>query len=99
VKHLTSESREQVSLISIEFDLDVDVDQAANDVRDRVARVRNDLPDEVEEPIVAKRDSDANAQMWITLSGARYDQIRKTISASGSPRSRSKWFPHGVPAR
>jgi multidrug efflux pump len=81
VKHLTSESREQVSLISIEFDLDVDIDQAANDVRDRVARVRNDLPDEVEEPVVAKRDSDASAQMWLALSGARYDQIELTTLA------------------
>ncbi len=81
VKHLTSESREQVSSISIEFELDVDVDQAANDVRDRVARVRNDLPDEVEEPVVAKRDSDANAQMWLALSGARYDQIELTTLA------------------
>jgi len=81
VKHLISESREQVSLITIEFELDVDVDEAANDVRDRVARVRNELPEEVEEPVVAKRDSDANAQMWLALSGARYDQIELTTLA------------------
>jgi multidrug efflux pump len=78
VKHLISESREQVSLITVEFDLDVDVDEAANDVRDRVARTRRDLPDEIEEPVVAKRDSDANAVMWLALSGERYDQIELT---------------------
>ena len=48
VKHVTSTSREQVSLISIEFDLARDLEAAANDVRDRVARARNDLPEEVE---------------------------------------------------
>jgi multidrug efflux pump len=41
VKHLLSESREQVSQITIEFDLSVDVDEAANDVRDRPTRSRS----------------------------------------------------------
>jgi multidrug efflux pump len=45
VKHLLSTSREQVSNVTIEFELNVDVDQAANDVRDRVARARRSLPD------------------------------------------------------
>jgi multidrug efflux pump len=81
VKHLISESREQVSAVTIEFELDVDVDEAANDVRDRVARSRRDLPEEVEEPVVAKRDSDASAVMWLALSGERYDQIELTSLA------------------
>jgi multidrug efflux pump len=81
VKHLVSESREQVSVITIEFELDVDVDEAANDVRDRVARARRDLPDEVEDPVVEKRDSDANAEVWLSLSGERYDQIELTTLA------------------
>jgi multidrug efflux pump len=78
VKHVTSISREQVSKIDVEFDLDRDLEAAANDVRDRVARIRNKLPEEIDEPVVAKRDSDANAVMWISLSGARYDQIQLT---------------------
>jgi multidrug efflux pump subunit AcrB len=78
VKHVTSISREQVSQVTIEFDLDRDLEAAANDVRDRVARVRNRLPDEIDEPVVAKRDSDSNAVMWISLSGAPYDQIELT---------------------
>ncbi len=75
VKHVTSESREQVSLISVEFELDRDLEAAANDVRDRVARSRSELPDEVEEPIVAKRDSDASPIMWLGFSGRNYSQI------------------------
>ena len=65
VKHLTSKSREQVSEITVEFELNRDLEAAANDVRDRVARSRNELPEEVEEPLVAKRDSDANAIIWL----------------------------------
>jgi multidrug efflux pump len=81
VKHLVSESREQVSIITIEFELDVDVDEAANDVRDRVARARRELPDEVEDPVVEKRDSSANAEVWLALTGERYDQIELTSLA------------------
>ncbi len=81
VKHVTSVSREQASLVTIEFDLSIDIDEAANDVRDRVARARRRLPDEVDDPIVAKRDSDANAVMWLALSGERHDQVELTTLA------------------
>ena len=70
VKHVTSLSREQVSSISVEFELYRDVDLAANDVRDRVARARRSLPDDVEQPLVAKRDADDRPVLWIALSGA-----------------------------
>ena len=81
VKHVTSISREQVSMISIEFHLGRDLEDAANDVRDRVSRARKDLPDEVEEPVVAKRDSDARPVFWMALSGDQYDQIQLTSIA------------------
>ncbi len=81
VKHVTSTSREQVSSISIEFELGRDMEAAANDVRDRVARARSQLPDEVEDPVVAKRESDANAIIWLALSGEHYDQVRLTSIA------------------
>src|ERR1043165_7048348 len=53
IKTLTSTSREQVSNITIEFDLSRDIDVAAQDVRDRVSRVRGALPDSIKEPIIA----------------------------------------------
>jgi len=81
VKHVTSISREQVSLINIEFELSRDLEAAANDVRDRVARARNSLPDEVEDPIVAKNDSDARPVIWMALSGENYDQVELTSIA------------------
>jgi multidrug efflux pump len=55
VKLLTSSSAEQVSNVTIEFNLGTDVDKAANDVRDRVARVRGQLPSTADEPVVANR--------------------------------------------
>jgi hypothetical protein len=76
VRHLSSTSSEQVSQITVEFELGRDVDLAANDVRDRVARVRSELPDDVEEPVVAKRDADASPILWLALSGADYDRRR-----------------------
>ena len=69
IKHVTSLSREQVSNITIEFELDRNVDLAAADVRDRVARARNRLPDDVDEPIVAKQDADASPVIWLALAG------------------------------
>ncbi|MFQ5425876.1 MAG: efflux RND transporter permease subunit, partial [Gaiellales bacterium] len=81
VKHVTSISREQVSLVTLEFELTRDLEAAANDVRDRVSRIRNKLPEEIDEPVVAKRDSDSNAVMWLALSGDRYDQVQLTQHA------------------
>ncbi|MFP8879900.1 MAG: efflux RND transporter permease subunit, partial [Myxococcota bacterium] len=81
VKHVTSISREQVSIVTIEFELGRDLEAATNDVRDRVSRTRRELPDEVDEPVVAKRDSDASAVMWLALSGELYDQVELTTIA------------------
>src|SRR5882724_2534906 len=75
VKHITSVSREQVSDITVEFELDRNVDLAANDVRDRVARARKELPQEIDEPIVAKREADASPIMWLGLSSPTRDQV------------------------
>ena len=75
IRTLGSQSREQVSLITIEFNLDRDVDVAAQDVRDRVLRARNTLPDDIDEPIITKQDADASPIIWIGLSGERSSQL------------------------
>jgi multidrug efflux pump len=81
IKTLTSESREQVSSIVVEFNLSRDIDLAAQDVRDRVSRVRGALPLDIREPVVAKQDADANAIMWITLNSERYTPLQLTTLA------------------
>jgi multidrug efflux pump len=93
VRHLTSQSREQASLITVEFDLDRDIEAAANDVRDRVARSRQDLPDEIEDPIVAKRDSDASPVMFLAVSGEGYTQIQISRIAETQLKDRFSKLP------
>ncbi len=76
LRTLTSSSGEQVSNITLEFNLDRDVESAAQDVRDKVSRVRGRLPQEVIDPVVAKQDADANPFLWLALSGENYSLIQ-----------------------
>jgi len=78
VKTLTSSSREQGSVITIEFGLNRNVDEAANDVRDRVSRVRGNLPREVDDPIVSKIDANAQAIVWLALFSDRHSGLELT---------------------
>jgi len=64
---MESSSHEEVSRITITFDLDRDIDAAAQDVRDRVSRAASRLPDDAEDPSVTKLDINAQAIMWIAL--------------------------------
>jgi multidrug efflux pump len=75
IRTIKSISREEVSQITIEFVVERDVDAAANDVRDRVARVRGQLPDEVDEPVVSKIEADAQAIMWLAFYSDRHDAL------------------------
>lgn len=67
IKNITSTSRNGRSSISIEFNLSRDIDAASNDVRERVSRALNNLPDQAEPPEVAKSDSDENVIVWYNL--------------------------------
>ncbi len=78
VKTLTSSSREQGSVITIEFELNRNVDEAANDVRDRVSRVRGELPREVDDPIISKVDANAEAIVWLALFSNRHNGLELT---------------------
>lgn len=78
IKRITSESREELSSITVEFELWRDVDLAAQDVRDRVARVRGRLPEDVEEPIIAKQEADARPILWVALYSDRYSTLELT---------------------
>ncbi|HXF65505.1 MAG TPA: efflux RND transporter permease subunit [Burkholderiales bacterium] len=75
VRTLKSVSREEVSQITVEFVSTRDPDGAANDVRDRVARARGQLPDEVDEPVIAKVEADAQAIMWLRLYSERHNAL------------------------
>jgi multidrug efflux pump len=64
---LESSSRSEDSRITVRFRPDVDQDVAASDVRDRVSRVRGRLPDEIDEPIIAKVEADAQPVMMLVF--------------------------------
>jgi hydrophobe/amphiphile efflux-1 (HAE1) family protein len=93
IKTLTSISREAVSLITVRFNLDRDVDVAAQDVRDRLARAREFLPEDIEEPIVAKQDANAQEVMWIALFSDRYSTLELTEIAERQFKDRLQTVP------
>lgn len=78
VKSFTSASREEMSLITLEFELSRDLDDAANDVRDRVFGSRRWLPPGIEEPQVSKASADAQAIMWLSLHSDRFSELELT---------------------
>lgn len=67
IRSIQSSSEEGRSRIDIEFIIERDIDIAANDVRDRVSRVLDRLPDEADPPEVSKSDSDSQPIMWFNL--------------------------------
>ena len=76
LRTLTSASAEQSSNITLEFTLDRDVDVAAQDVRDKVSRVRDRLPEDVREPVISKQEADADPFFWMALSGDNYSLLQ-----------------------
>ncbi len=78
VDTLRSTSQDERSRITIEFSLDRDIESAANDVRDRVSRVLNNLPQEADPPEVAKVDTTSEPIMWLNLESDRRSQLELT---------------------
>jgi multidrug efflux pump len=78
IRSLNSVSREGASNIVVEFELERNVDTAAQDVRDRVSRARGRLPNDIEEPVISKQDTDASAVMWIGLRGKNWSSLQVT---------------------
>jgi len=88
IKTLFSNSREEVSTITVEFDLGRDIDLCAQDVRDRVARVRERLPETIKEPIIAKQDSDAQPIIWIGMNSDVLTPLEMTMLAERRIKNR-----------
>src|SRR2546429_5755214 len=76
LRTLSSSSSEENSQIILEFNLDRPVDIAAQDVRDKVSRVRGRLPVDVLEPVIAKQQADAQPFFWLALSSPNYDLMQ-----------------------
>lgn len=78
VERISSSSRDGRSNVSIEFSLDRNIDDAANDVRDRVSRVVGRLPDQAQPPEVAKADSDSQPIMILFLRSTTMNRLELT---------------------
>ncbi|EKE84533.1 efflux RND transporter permease subunit [Idiomarina xiamenensis] len=82
IKNISSSSRNGRSRISIEFTLSRDIDAAANDVRERVSRVLDNLPEQVDPPEVSKASSDESTIVWYNLRSDTMSVIELTDYAN-----------------
>ena len=78
ITKITSQSVDGRSSINLEFDPERSVDDAANDVRDRVARVASNLPPEADPPEIGKVDLNADPVIWVNLSSSTLDVLELT---------------------
>ena len=78
IEILSSASRPEQSQVTARFTLETNPDVAASDVRDRVGRVRGNLPTEIDEPIVAKVEADAQPIMFIAFRSDRMSELAMT---------------------
>ena len=90
---IVSQSREGRSQISVRFRIDRDQDSAAADVRDRVSRARRQLPDQVDEPVIAKVEADAQPIVYLALASDRANPIEVTDYADRFVKDRLQNLP------
>jgi len=78
IKTITSQSRQEQSQISIVFKMERNADDAAAEVRDRVGRVRANLPFDIEEPVIAKVEADASPILYMSFSSDQHSSEEVT---------------------
>ena len=88
IDFISSISRPEQSQITVTFKLDREPDPAASDVRDRVGRVRGQLPDDVDEPIVSKVEADAQPIMWLAFSSDLHTALEVSDIAENQVKDR-----------
>ena len=79
---ITSTSRQERSQISVRFALTRDADSAAADVRDKVTRVRQRLPQGIDEPVIAKVEADSFPVIFLTLSSDTHNALQLSEMAN-----------------
>ena len=75
IKNIDSKSENGKSTINIEFDTEIDLDDAANDIRERVARVVDSLPSESKPPQILKQAAGFTTTMWLALSSSTWSDL------------------------
>ena len=75
IKNIDSKSENGRSSINIEFDTDIELDDAANDIRERVARVVDNLPSEADAPQILKQAAGFTTTMWLSVSSSTWSDL------------------------
>ncbi len=88
IRSLSSRSQQGRSVITVEFELDVNLETAANDVRDKVSRAQRYLPRDCDPPIVSKQDADAAPIMQITVQSGKRSLLEVSEIASLTVKER-----------
>ena len=93
IRTIASESREERSTITVEFTLDTDLDAAANDVRDRVARALRTLPVDANPPVVEKADADSSPILFLSMRSDQRGILEVSDLADRLVRERMETIP------
>lgn len=93
IRSITSVSREGTSTITVEFNLEIPLEAAANDVRDRVSRARRSLPPEVDNPIVTKADANASPIVFLSIKSDTRNPLELTEIANNVFKERLQTIP------
>lgn len=93
IRTISSVSREGRSTVTVEFDLKVDLEAAANDVRDKVSRAVSRLPSNVDNPVVSKADANAVPIVFMGISSEKRDLLDISNIASTTFKERVQTIP------
>ena len=94
VKNITSSSQQGTSAITVEFELSVDLEQAANDVRDKVSQAVGNLPQDIDAPpVVAKADADADPILFAQIQSEHKGLMELTDFAENVVQERLQTIP------
>lgn len=96
---MTSRSRSERSYINIKFNLDRDPDAAAADVRDKVARARRFLPDEIDEPIISKVEADSSPIIFLAVNAGSLNTLEASDYITRYVKTRLSVLPGAAEVR
>lgn len=93
VRFISSTSREQVSVISVEFNIDVDLEAAANDVRSKVSEAVRSLPQDANPPVVDKADANSQAVAFLSVQSDTRSMLDLSDFANNVVKERLQTIP------
>ena len=75
IKNIDSKSENGSSTINVEFNTDINLDNAANDIRERVARIVDNLPSEADSPQILKQAAGFTTTMWLSITSSTWNDL------------------------